>query len=112
MAKRLTLKQLRFVNEYVSNDGKITATEAAKRAGFSESRATVTASELLNPQKNPEVVRYIDEMKKEMQHDGEKKTAKEKVKDMNMKEDADEIHAHKRVRPVGGRTPRRGGAAP
>ena len=68
MAKRLTLKQLRFVNEYVSNDGKITATEAAKRAGFSESRATVTASELLNPQKNPEVVRYIDEMKKEMQH--------------------------------------------
>ena len=68
MAKRLTLKQLRFVNEYVSNDGKITATEAAKRAGYSESRATVTASELLNPQKNPEVVRYIDEMKKEMQH--------------------------------------------
>ncbi len=32
MTKRLTLKQLRFVNEYVSNDGKITATEAAKRA--------------------------------------------------------------------------------
>jgi|TARA_R110002020_G_scaffold225315_1_gene435441 phage terminase small subunit len=68
MTKRLTLKQLRFVNEYVSNDGQITATEAAKRAGYGESRATVTASELLNPQKHPEVVRYIDEMKKEMQH--------------------------------------------
>ena len=50
MTKRLTLKQLRFVNEYVSNDGQITATEAAKRAGYGESRATVTASELLNPQ--------------------------------------------------------------
>ena len=68
MTKRLTLKQLRFVNEYVSNDGQITATEAEKRAGYGESRATVTASELLNPQKHPEVVRYIDEMKKEMQH--------------------------------------------
>ena len=70
MTKRLTLKQLRFVNEYVSNDGKITATEAAKRAGYGESRATVTASELLNPQKHPEVVRYIDEMKKEMAERG------------------------------------------
>ena len=68
MTKRLTLKQLRFVNEYVSNDGQITATEAAKRAGYGESRATVTASELLNPQKHPEVVRYINEMKKEMQN--------------------------------------------
>ena len=70
MTKRLTLKQLRFVNEYVSNDGQITATEAAKRAGYGENRATVTASELLNPQKHPEVVRYIDKMKQEVVLDG------------------------------------------
>ena len=66
MTKRLTLKQLRFVNELVANDGVITPTEAARRAGYNKNRAHISASELQNPQKYPEVVRYIDEMKKEL----------------------------------------------
>ena len=56
MTKRLTLKQLRFVNELVANDGVITPTEAARRAGYNKNRAHISASELQNPQKYPEVV--------------------------------------------------------
>ena len=68
MNKRLTVKQIKFVNELVREDGSITPTEAARRAGYSVDRARTTASELLNVQRNPEVVRYFDELKKEMQH--------------------------------------------
>ena len=68
MNKRLTVKQIKFVNELVREDGSITPTEAARRAGYSIDRARTTASELLNVQKNPEVSRYLDELKKEMQH--------------------------------------------
>ena len=68
MNKRLTVKQIKFVNELVREDGSITPTEAARRAGYAVDRARTTASELLNVQKNPEVVRYLDELKKEMQH--------------------------------------------
>ena len=68
MNTKLTLKQLKFVNELVREDGAITPTEAARRAGYSIDRARTTASELLNIQKHPEIVRYVDELKKEMQH--------------------------------------------
>jgi phage terminase small subunit len=66
MNKRLTIKQIKFVNELVREDGAITPTEAARRAGYSIDRARTTASELLNVHKHPEIVRYIDELKKEM----------------------------------------------
>ena len=64
MNKRLTVKQIKFVNELVREDGSITPTEAARRAGYAVDRARTTASELLNVQKNPEVVIYLDELKK------------------------------------------------
>jgi|15BtaG_2_1085339.scaffolds.fasta_scaffold89881_1 phage terminase small subunit len=68
MKKRLTIKQIKFVNELVREDGAITPTEAARRAGYSIDRARTTASELLNVQKNPEIARYLEELKKEMVH--------------------------------------------
>ena len=68
MKKRLTIKQIKFVNELVREDGAITPTEAARRAGYSIDRAITTASELLNVQKNPEIARYLEELKKEMVH--------------------------------------------
>jgi len=66
MNKRLTIKQIKFVNELVREDGAITPTEAARRAGYAVDRARTTASELLNVHKHPEIVRYVDELKKEM----------------------------------------------
>tara|TARA_R100001086_G_scaffold207762_1_gene123589 strand:+ start:441 stop:929 length:489 start_codon:yes stop_codon:yes gene_type:complete len=68
MNKRLTIKQIKFVNELVREDGAITPTEAARRAGYAVDRARTTASELLNVHKHPEIVRYVDELKKEMVH--------------------------------------------
>ena len=68
MKKRLTIKQIKFVNELVREDGAITPTEAARRAGYSIDRARTTASELLNVQKNPEIARYLEELKKEIVH--------------------------------------------
>ena len=52
----------------VREDGAITPTEAARRAGYAVDRARTTASELLNVHKHPEIVRYVDELKKEMVH--------------------------------------------
>ena len=66
MNKRLTIKQIKFVNELVREDGAITPSEAARRAGYAVNRARTTASELLNVHKHPEIVRYVDELKKEM----------------------------------------------
>ena len=57
--KHLTPKQMLFAKEYVYNDGSKTQTECALAAGYGESGAAVRASELLNPQKYPLVVRYI-----------------------------------------------------
>ena len=57
--KHLTPKQTRFAKEFVYNDGSKTQTECAISAGYGKSSAHVRASELLNPQKYPLVVRYI-----------------------------------------------------
>ena len=64
--KHLTAKQLRFAKEFVYNDGSKTQTECAISAGYGESSAHVRASELLNPQKYPLVVRYIRELQGEV----------------------------------------------
>ncbi len=65
--KRLTEMQQKFANLLVSNEGRMTAYERAKEAGYSEDRARVTASELRNPQKYPLVVKYIGELREEYQ---------------------------------------------
>lgn len=63
---RLTRKQEIFVKELVSNDGTITLTEAALRAGYAPRSAQVRASQLTNPYISPHVVkeirRYRDEL--------------------------------------------------
>ena len=65
--KRLTEMQQKFANLLVRNEGRMTAYECAKEAGYSEDRARVTASELRNPQKYPLVVKYIGELREEYQ---------------------------------------------
>ena len=59
----LTPRQRRFVDIYVSNYGEISKVEAAKQAGFTSTNKygpTDQASRLLNPDKNPHVVRYFE----------------------------------------------------
>jgi|TARA_R100000742_G_C4278804_1_gene102118 phage terminase small subunit len=64
--KHLTNKQIKFAKEFVYNDGSKTQTECAIAAGYSKESAHVRASELLNPQKYPVVVRYIRELQAEV----------------------------------------------
>ena len=61
----LTEKQRKFAYELVTNEGRITATEAAKRAGYGSPRER--AYELQNPRKHPLVVKYIGEIRDELQ---------------------------------------------
>jgi hypothetical protein len=67
LPKRLTEKQMIFANELVSNYGRITATEAAVRAGYEKEFARIRASELQNPKLYPLVVKYIGELREEYQ---------------------------------------------
>ena len=67
LPKRLTEMQIKFAHELVTNEGRMTGTEAALAAGYSEDRATVTASELQNPKLFPLVVQYIGELRAENQ---------------------------------------------
>ena len=59
----LTPRQRKFVDIYVANYGEISKVEAAKQAGFTSTNKygpTDQASRLLNPDKNPHVVRYFE----------------------------------------------------
>ena len=47
--KRLTEQQIKFVNELITNEGKITGTQAAVNAGYGKAGARVRASDLQNP---------------------------------------------------------------
>ena len=62
MARQLTASQKKFAEEFVMNDGSKTKEECALSAGYSKSSARVRASELTNPQKYPEVCKYIEEL--------------------------------------------------
>ena len=59
--------QQRFAEFLVFGDenGPVTKTEAALRAGYSPKRARVEGSELTNPRLNPLVVKHIGELKEE-----------------------------------------------
>jgi len=52
----LTDKQKVFVKIYSENEGRLTPTECARQAGYSEASANVTASVLLNGKRYPKVV--------------------------------------------------------
>lgn len=59
--------QMKFCQLLVTNEGRKTPTECAIEAGYSKDRATVTASELRNPNKFPLVVKYANEIREEYQ---------------------------------------------
>jgi|FreactTroBogLake_1042271.scaffolds.fasta_scaffold19285_2 phage terminase small subunit len=64
--KKLTEKQISFANILVSEEGRVSATEAAIRAGYSEESARSRASELQNPKRYPLVVEYISKIRTEL----------------------------------------------
>jgi phage terminase small subunit len=66
--KRLTDQQRRFSELYVYNEGRMTPYECAKEAGYAEDSARVRASELRNPKRFPLVVKYIGELREEVQN--------------------------------------------
>ena len=67
LPKRLTEMQQRFAEYLVFGDenGPVTKTEAALKAGYSPKRARVEGSELTNPKLNPLVVKYAGELREE-----------------------------------------------
>ena len=67
LPKRLTEMQQRFAEFLVFGDenGPMTKTEAALRAGYSPKRARQEGSELTNPRLSPLVVKHIGELKEE-----------------------------------------------
>ena len=67
LPKRLTEMQQKFAELLVYNEGRKTPTECAIEAGYDKDSAHVRASELRNPNKDPGVVRYIGELREEIQ---------------------------------------------
>ena len=65
--KRLTPMQMKFAELLVYNEGRLTATECARQAGYEEDRARITAAELRNPNTYPLVAKYIGELREEVQ---------------------------------------------
>ena len=66
--KRLTDQQQRFSELYVYNEGRMTPYECAKEAGYAPESARVRASELRNPRRYPLVVKFIGELREEVQN--------------------------------------------
>jgi phage terminase small subunit len=67
LPKRLTEMQQKFAELLVYNEGRKTPTECAIEAGYDKDSAHVRASELRNPNKYPGVVKYIGELREELQ---------------------------------------------
>jgi phage terminase small subunit len=67
LPKRLTEMQQKFAELLVYNEGRKTPTECAVEAGYDKDSAHVRASELRNPNKYPGVVKYIGELREELQ---------------------------------------------
>jgi len=64
--KVLNAKEWKFVQEYVSGDGRVTLKEAAMRAGYKEGSASVMAWKLTNPKEYPHVVAAIQAYRAEL----------------------------------------------
>jgi len=67
LPKILTEQQKKFAELLVYNEGRKTPTECAKEAGYAEGSCHVSASKLRNPNKFPLVVKYIGELRSEIQ---------------------------------------------
>ena len=63
----ITPQQRKFCELLIIHDGEWTATECAIEAGYAEGSAHVRASELRNANKFPLVVKYIGEIRAEVQ---------------------------------------------
>ena len=64
--RTLNAKEWKFVTELVSGDGRVTMKEAAIRAGYKPSSASVMAWKLTNPEINPHVVAGIQAYRGEL----------------------------------------------
>ena len=73
---RLTVKQRVFVKIFTENEGRLTPTECARQAGYSEDSANVTASVLLNGRRYPHVVSAIVAKRAEIEKTHEVKLQK------------------------------------
>ena len=62
----VSAQQWTFIQELISNDGHITLTEAAIRAGYPKESASAIGSELTNPKKKPHVVAAIQQYRAEL----------------------------------------------
>ena len=67
LPKRLSEKQKKFAELLVYNEGRKTPTECAMEAGYAEGSASVEAARLRNANKSPLVVKYIGELREEIQ---------------------------------------------
>ena len=67
LPKQLSEQQKKFAELLVYNEGRKTPTECAVEAGYAEGSASVRASELRNANKFPLVVKYIGELRAEVQ---------------------------------------------
>ena len=65
--KKLTEQQIKFAQLLVYNEGRMTATDCAKKAGYAEDSAYMHASRLQNEDKYPLVTQYIGELREELQ---------------------------------------------
>jgi len=72
----LTDKQKVFVKIYSENEGRLTPTECARQAGYSEASANVTASVLLNGRRYPKVVDAVIKRRAELEKTHEVKLQK------------------------------------
>jgi hypothetical protein len=63
---KLTERQIKFAELLVYNEGRMSPAECAKQAGY-ETRPRQAASELRNPKTSPLVVKYIGELRAEVQ---------------------------------------------
>ena len=67
LPKTLSEQQKKFAELLVYNEGRKTPTECAKEAGYAEGSCHVTASRLRDPNFSPLVVKYIGELRSEIQ---------------------------------------------
>jgi hypothetical protein len=75
-ADGLTDKQQIFVKIFTENEGRLTPTECARQAGYSEASANVTSSQLLNGKRYPKVVEAIIKRRAEIEKTHEVKLNK------------------------------------
>ena len=66
LPRQLTEKQMKFAELLVYNEGRKSASECAYEAGY-KTRPRQAASELRNPRISPLVVKYIGELRQEVQ---------------------------------------------